>query len=190
MNPFSPDAPFWLHLLLAAGIGLCIGSFLNVVVHRLPRMLARDWRQQAFEIIQETEGERLPRPEERYGLVQPRSHCPQCGHAITAWENIPVVSYILLRGRCRECATPISVRYPMVEALTGAMSVVVLLQFGWGWPFAWALVFTWSLIALAFIDLDRTILPDNITIPLLWLGLLVNSQGLFASLVDAVYGAA
>ncbi len=190
MNPFAPEAPFWLHLLLVSGIGLCIGSFLNVVVHRLPRMLARDWRQQAFEVIRETEGERLPRPEEDYDLVKPRSHCPECGHMITAWENIPVVSYLFLRGRCRECGTHISWRYPLVEAFTGALSIVVLAQFGWSWHCAWALIYTWSLIALTWIDYDRKILPDNITLPLLWLGLLVNTQGLFASLTDAIYGAA
>lgn len=190
MNPFTPDAPFWLHLLLVGGIGLCVGSFLNVVVHRLPRMLARDWRQQAFEVIRETEGERLPRPEESYDLVKPRSNCPECGHMITAWENVPVVSFAVLRGRCRECGTHISWRYPLVEAFTAALSIVVLLQFGWSWGCAWALIYTWSLIALAFIDLDRTILPDNITLPLLWLGALVNTQGLFASLTDAIYGAA
>jgi leader peptidase (prepilin peptidase)/N-methyltransferase len=190
VDPFSPDAPAWLHLLLVGGIGLCIGSFLNVVVHRLPRMLARDWRQQAFEVIRETEGERLPRPEEGYDLVKPRSHCPACGHMITAWENIPVVSYLVLRGRCRGCGAHISLRYPLVEALTGALSIVVLLQFGWGWVAAWALIYTWGLLALTFIDFDRTILPDNITLPLLWLGLLVNTQGLFTTLTDAIYGAA
>ena len=190
MDPFLPDAPAWLRLLLVGGIGLCIGSFLNVVVHRLPRMLARDWRQQAFEVIRETEGERLPRPEEAYDLVKPRSHCPACGHMITGWENIPVVSYLVLMGRCRECDAHISMRYPLVEAFTGALSIVVLLQFGWGWATAWALIYTWGLIALTFIDFDRQILPDNITLPLLWLGLLVNTQGLFAPLTDAIYGAA
>ena len=190
MDPLSPDAPLWLHLLLVGGVGLCIGSFLNVVVHRLPRMLARDWRQQAFEVIRETEGERLPRPEESYDLVRPRSHCPACGHMITAWENIPVVSYLVLMGRCRECGTHISMRYPLVEAFTAVLSIAVLLQFGWGWAAAWALIYTWGLIALSFIDFDRTILPDNITLPLLWLGLLVNAQGLFATLSDAMYGAA
>ncbi len=171
--------------ILSGLVGLFVGSFLNVVIHRLPKMMEREWAAQCAEL----RGEDLP-PPDRYNLVVPRSACPSCGHRIGALENIPVVSWLALRGRCRGCRAPISARYPVVEALTGALSAGMALHFGFGLPLAGALVFTWVLVAAAFIDLDTTLLPDDLTLPLLWLGLLLNLGGTFVPLADAVIGAA
>jgi leader peptidase (prepilin peptidase)/N-methyltransferase len=171
---------------IAAIVGLCVGSFLNVVIHRLPKMLDRGWRAQCAELS----GETVPETP-AYNLVVPRSQCPACGHRIGALENIPVVSFVLLRGRCSACGAAISPRYPLVELLTGALTAAVVLRFG---PTATALaacVLLWSLIALTFIDFDTQLLPDNITLPLLWLGLVANVAGFSpagASLRDAVIG--
>jgi len=165
--------------------GLCLGSFLNVVIHRLPKMMERQWRSECAELA----GQEAP-PAERYNLVVPRSACPSCGHRIAAMENIPIISWLVLRGKCSGCGTPISSRYPAVEVLTALLSGYVAWHFGFGWAAAGALLFTWSMIALAFIDLDTFYLPDDITLPLLWLGLLFNLNGTFASLPSAVIGAA
>ena len=171
----------------AAVIGLAIGSFLNVVIHRLPKMLDRGWRAQCAEL----KGESLP-DEAAYNLVVPRSQCPACGHRITALENIPVVSYLILRGRCSACRAAISPRYPLVEILTAALTAAAVLRFGLSPAALAACVLLWSLIALTFIDFDTQLLPDNITLPLAWAGLLANVAGLAptgASLRDAVIGA-
>jgi leader peptidase (prepilin peptidase) / N-methyltransferase len=176
-----------LPLLLAfALVGLCVGSFLNVVIHRVPKMLERGWRDQCAEIAGKTAVEEPP-----YNLWVPRSQCPACGHQIRAIENVPVVSYMLLRGRCANCKAPISARYPLVEALTGALSVCVLLRFGATPAALAACVFVWTLIALTFIDFDTQLLPDNLTLPLLWAGLLANVLGAVpsVSLRDAIIGA-
>jgi len=164
--------------------GLLVGSFLNVVIHRLPKMLQAEWEWQCAELGGET-----PVAGPKYNLVVPRSACPKCGHMITALENIPVVSWLALRGKCRSCRTPISARYPSVEALTGVLSGFVAWHFGFGFALAGALVFTWSMVALTFIDLDTTLLPDDITLPLLWVGLLFNIGGTFVALPSAVIGA-
>lgn len=169
---------------LCAMLGLLVGSFLNVVILRLPVMMEREWQAQAAEI----RGEEPP-PGEPFNLATPRSRCNQCGHAITALENIPVLSYLVLQGRCRQCKAPISPRYPLIELLTAALSGAIAWHFGPGWQAAAAVVFVWALIALTFIDLDTTLLPDAITLPLLWLGLLVNIKGMFAPLPAAVIGA-
>ena len=172
---------------IAAIVGLCVGSFLNVVIYRLPKMLDRGWRAQCAELS----GESLP-DAPAYNLVVPRSQCPACGHRIGALENIPVVSFLALRGRCSACGSAISPRYPLVELLTGALTAAVVLRFG---PTAAALAacaLLWSLIALTFIDFDTQLLPDNITLPLLWAGLVANVAGLSpasATLRDAVIGA-
>jgi leader peptidase (prepilin peptidase)/N-methyltransferase len=171
--------------IVAGLLGMLVGSFLNVVIHRLPKMMERDWAAQCAEL----RGETVPAPE-TYNLVVPRSACPSCGHRIGALQNIPVVSWIALRGKCSACRTPISIRYPLVEALTGALSAGLALHFGYGLALAGALVFTWALVAAAFIDLDTTLLPDDITLPLLWLGLLLNVGGTYVPLSDAVIGAA
>lgn len=166
-------------------LGLMVGSFLNVVIHRLPLMMQAEWRADCAEF----EGRDAP-PAERLNLVVPRSRCPSCGAPITALQNIPVASWIALGGKCASCKAPISVRYPLVELLTGAVSAFLAWRFGWGPALAAALVFCWALIAASAIDLDTQLLPDRITLPLLWLGLLVNVFGLFVDLRSAVLGAA
>ena len=172
----------------AAVLGLVIGSFLNVVIYRLPVLMEREWHEQCAEYLGESDqsDERDP---ERFNLVVPRSRCPTCGHGITALENIPVVSWLFLRGRCSACGAGISIRYPAIEALSGIMSAVVAWHFGFGVPAVCALLFTWALIALSFIDIDQQLLPDSITLPCLWLGLSINLFGVFATLENSVLGA-
>ena len=165
-------------------LSLAIGSFLNVVIHRLPKMLERQWRNDLAELDQK---EAAPAP--RYNLVLPRSQCPACGKQIRARDNIPVVSYLVLGGKCSACHARISPRYPLVETLTGVLSGYVAWRYGVSWQTLAALVFVWSMIALAFIDLDTFYLPDDITLPLVWLGLLVNMAGVFVDLQSAVVGA-
>ena len=173
-------------LVFAAVIGLCIGSFLNVVIHRLPRMLERGWREQCAELAGETATE-VP----AYNLIVPRSQCPACGHRIGALENIPVLSYLLLRGHCSACHAPISARYPIVELAAAALAVAATLRFGATPAALAACAFLWVLLALTLIDFDTQLLPDNLTLPLLWAGLLANVLGAapIASLRDAVIGA-
>ena len=170
---------------VAVIIGLCVGSFLNVVIHRLPRILERQWRAECAELAG-TEGP----GGERFDLVLPRSRCPSCSHAITALENIPLVSYLLLRGRCSACKARISPRYPFVEALVGILSGYVAWRFGLSAAALGALLFCWAMVALAFIDLDTFYLPDSITLLLLWTGLVFNLFGVFTDLRSAVIGAA
>ncbi len=175
--------------LLAASVacivGLLIGSFLNVVIYRVPKMMQRE----SENYVAQESGLVLPHAG-RFNLMVPRSACPQCGHQITALENIPVLSYLALRGKCSACKAPIPARYPVIEALTGALSGWLVWQFGGGLPGLAVLVFAWMLIAMTFIDADTQLLPDDLTLPLLWLGLLVNLNGTFAPLQDAVIGAA
>jgi leader peptidase (prepilin peptidase)/N-methyltransferase len=171
--------------VVAVVVGLCVGSFLNVVIHRLPRILERQWRAECAQ-LSGTE----PPTEERYDLVLPRSRCPACGHAITARENIPLISYFMLRGRCSSCKTRISARYPLVEALAGLLSGYVAWRFGFSAAALGALLFCWAMVALAFIDLDTFYLPDSITLLLLWTGLVFNVFAVFADLRSAVIGAA
>lgn len=174
----------WLLVTTCVLLGLTVGSFLNVVIHRLPKMLERQWRAECAEL----DGRENP-PAARYNLIVPRSGCPACGHRITAFENIPVASYLALGGKCSACNTRISPRYPAVEALSGALSGYIAWRFGFGAAALGALIFTWALIALAFIDLDTFFLPDDITLPLLWTGLLFNLWGVFTDLQSAVIGA-
>lgn len=165
-------------------LGLFLGSFLNVVIHRLPKMMEIEWQAQAADLRGEPIAET-----ERFNLATPRSRCPHCGHQITALENIPVISFLLLRGRCRHCKAPIGVRYPVVEMMTGLLSAFAAWHFGFGWELVGALVFLWTMVALTFIDLDTQLLPDNLTLPLLWLGLLFNIEGTYTDLSSAVIGA-
>jgi leader peptidase (prepilin peptidase)/N-methyltransferase len=159
-------------------VGLAVGSFLNVVIYRLPVMLERSWRAQCAEAYGEAAAATLPAGvPERFNLVVPRSSCPACRAPIAAWHNIPVLSWLMLRGRCARCRAPISVRYPAVELLSGCMYAAVAWRFGFGLPALAALILTWYLIALTFIDLDTQLLPDSLTLPLLWLGLLVALVG-------------
>jgi len=163
---------------------LLVGSFLNVVIHRLPKMMESEWDAQCAELRGEPVSD-----SPRYNLSLPRSACPQCGHQITALENIPLLSWLWLRGRCSSCGTQISARYPLVELLTALLSAAAAWKWGVSIQTLGALFLVWTLIALAFIDLDTTLLPDSLTLPLLWLGLLFNLGGHFASLPDAVIGA-
>lgn len=172
-------------IAVVAVFSLAIGSFLNVLIHRLPKMMEADWRAQCAELEAgpgATTG--------RYNLLVPHSHCPQCKAPLRVIDNIPIASWLALRGKCAHCAGRISARYPVVEALTALLSAIVAWKFGLTWQTALALVFTWTLIALTFIDADTTLLPDDLTLPLLWLGLLANVFGLFVPLKDAVLGAA
>ena len=169
----------------AAGLlGLVVGSFLNVVIHRLPIMMERDWAAQCAELKGET-----PPALEALSLARPRSRCPQCGHAITALENIPVISWLFLRGRCKGCAAPISLRYPLIEALTGLLFALAAWHFGFTAAGLGALVLIAALLALTAIDFDTQLLPDDITLPLLWIGLALNAFNVYTDLKSAVIGA-
>lgn len=182
MSTIYTDTAIFTSLCVA--LGLMVGSFLNVVIFRLPQIMERQWRSEHAE----TTGAELL-PAERYNLVVPRSRCPACGHQITALENIPVLSYFMQGGKCTACREKISPRYPVIEALTGALSGYVAFRFGYSAAAAGAMLFTWAMIALAFIDLDTFFLPDDITLPLLWTGLLFNLGGVFTDLPSAVIGA-
>jgi leader peptidase (prepilin peptidase)/N-methyltransferase len=171
-------------VVTCAVLGLMVGSFLNVVIHRLPKMLERSWHQQCAELRGETTD--APPP---YNLMVPASACPHCNHAISAWENIPIISFLLLRGKCGECGASISPRYPIIESITGILSAFAAWHFGFGLAALGALLLIWSLVALTAIDFDTQLLPDDITLPLLWLGLLFNFFGVFTNLADAVVGA-
>ena len=176
-------SPFWLGVAMVI-FGLCVGSFLNVVIHRLPRMMEAQWRAECAAL----EGREAPRAEP-YNLFTPRSRCPSCGAGITAWHNVPVVSWLALRGKCASCKAPISARYPAVEILAAVLAVLAAWRFGYSLALAFALAYVWALAALTFIDFDTQLLPDDITLPLLWLGLIANSFGLFTDLRSAVAGA-
>jgi leader peptidase (prepilin peptidase) / N-methyltransferase len=165
-------------------VGLAIGSFLNVVIYRLPKVMEREWHEQCAELHGET-----PPPAPRFNLATPPSSCPACGHRIRAIENIPILSYLVLRGKCAACGARISPRYPIVELVAGIASGYAAWRFGFGWAALGAMVFLWCMIALAFIDFDTQLLPDSITLPLLWAGLLLNLRGTFVDLQSAVIGA-
>src|SRR5947207_8316398 len=170
---------------VAAAVGLCIGSFLNVVIHRLPRMMEREWQAQCAELAGQALAAQAP-----YTLVAPRSACPACGHRIRAWENIPVLSWLALRGKCSACGTRISLQYPLVELLAALGAAYAAWRFGPTPAALGAALFVWFTIALAFIDQQTGYLPDGLTLPLVWIGLLVNLGGAFVPLSDAVIGAA
>ena len=176
---------FPIFFIVLCGItGLLVGSFLNVVIHRLPKMLEREWHVQCAE-LNGNEPINLP----PYNLFMPHSACPHCGHKISALENIPVISYLLLRGKCKDCSAHISARYPIVETVCGLLSAYVAWHFGFGLAALAALLFIWMLLALTCIDLDTQLLPDDITLPLLWLGLLFNLSATIIDINSAVIGA-
>ena len=161
----------WFFVSTVFVIALLVGSFLNVVIYRLPIMMEREWREQCAEL---NEGPQAELPEGRFDLVTPRSRCPACGTMITALQNIPVLSYLLLGGKCAHCKAHISVRYPIIEALTALLTAFVAWFFGFGWEAVAAIALTWSLIAMTVIDLDKMIIPDSISLPLLWAGLALS----------------
>ncbi len=173
-----------LFIALSTLIGLMVGSFLNVVIHRLPKMMEQEWHNNCLEL----QGKEVPTAT-KYNLCHPRSACPQCGHHISALENIPIISYLALRGRCKSCKTPISMRYPLIEALTGTLIGAISWKFGYTSITLMAWAFALALIALTFIDFDTQLLPDDITLPLLWLGILFNLNTGFTDLKSAVIGA-
>ena len=177
----------WLYFFLLGLFSLLVGSFLNVLIHRLPIMLERSWRQEYQDYF--AEGDNPPAQAEPYNLFLPRSACPHCGHQITALENIPLLSWLFLKGRCSSCQHPISARYPLVELLCALASVSVAFYYPPGWALAGALLLTWILLALTFIDFDKLLLPDQLTLPLLWVGLVLNLSHQFVPLADAVIGA-
>ncbi len=173
-------------ILLAGLLGLIVGSFLNVVIHRLPIMMERAWLRQSREMLEPDS--QLP-AEPTFNIILPHSHCPHCNTEIKAWQNLPVISYLLLKGRCGHCREKISLRYPAVEMLTALLSMLVAWQFGFGWEAGAMLLLTWALISLSLIDADTQLLPDAIVLPLIWLGLIVNSFTLFTDLQTALWGA-
>jgi leader peptidase (prepilin peptidase)/N-methyltransferase len=172
-------------MFAAAILGLCVGSLLNVVIHRLPKMMEAQWREECASL----DGRELA-PTQPYNLFTPRSACPKCATPIAAWQNVPVLSWLALRGKCAACKTPISARYPLVEILGGALGVLVAWRFGYSAALAFGLVYVWAMLALTFIDLDTQLLPDDITLPLMWLGLIANVFGTYTDLRSAVLGAA
>jgi len=184
--------------LVSFAVGLAVGSFLNVVIHRLPRMMERAWKEECAELLNEAGepyGSPAPPPQpktdkEPYNLFVPRSRCPSCGHGITALENVPLLSWAVLRGRCSACKARISARYPLVELVGGIAAAWSATRFGFTPAAFGAMVFLWCMIAASFIDFDTQLLPDSITLPLLWLGLLLNACGVFIDLRSAVIGAA
>ncbi|MEX2474371.1 A24 family peptidase [Marinobacter sp.] len=177
----------WLLYLAVIFVSLCIGSFLNVVILRLPKMMQQEWRCQCEEFLELTDGQR--EEDDRVTLSSPASTCPSCGHRIRAWENVPVISFLLLRGKCAACKTRISPRYPIVEAFTAVFSVVTVAVLGPTESALWALLLVWSLVALTMIDFDTQLLPDSITLPLMWLGLVLNYFGVLTDFHSAFWGA-
>ena len=179
------QSPLALYLVTCL-FGLVVGSFLNVVVARLPKMMEFQWRRECSALLE------LDSPadgQEAFSLIRPRSRCPECGHAIPAWENIPILSFLMLRGRCSACRFRISIRYPVIEALTALLSVAVAWRFGFSPQTLAALLFTWVLIALSAIDLDTQMLPDNMTMPLMWAGLICNMFEIYTNVYSSLIGA-
>ncbi|MGH8158693.1 MAG: prepilin peptidase [Rhodanobacter sp.] len=181
-----PDLPFTLWIAFAGVLGLVVGSFLNVVILRLPERMAAAWRQEARDVL-ELEADTTPLPP---GIVREPSHCPHCKHPLSALDNIPLFGWLLLRGRCRYCQTRISIQYPLVELLSGVLSAVIVWKFGPSWMALAGLLLTWTLIALSGIDFRTQLLPDQLTFPLLWLGLLLALLPMFVSAPAAILGAA
>jgi len=177
--------PWFIYLVIAL-LSLCLGSLLNVIIYRLPIMLLDEWRQQCCELLAVKEDEKKP----PINLFFPRSFCPNCKSLVKSWQNIPIISYLFLRGRCYQCKVPISIRYPLIELLTLLLSLYATWHYGLTLQLPFILVAIWILICLIFIDLDHQLLPDNLTLSLLWLGLIANTQNLFTTLPVAVLSAA
>lgn len=181
-NEFAVLHPVFIFFIVGL-FSLCVGSFLNVVIHRIPIMLNREWRALSAEYL-EIE---IQKPSKPYNLITPLSTCPKCESRIKPWHNIPILSYLWLKGKCAHCKNPISIRYPLVEATTAILSLLLLIKFGLSAKFLCGIFFSWILIALTMIDFDTQLLPDSMTLPLIWIGLLINSFELFIPLKEAVY---
>ncbi|MBT3144076.1 prepilin peptidase [Neptunomonas phycophila] len=187
---FFLQSHIWAALGFTFIFALLVGSFLNVVIYRLPAMMEREWQSSIEDYQQDAQETQTPALDEaRFNLATPASRCGQCNHQIRWYENIPLISYLVLRGKCSQCKTRISLRYPTIELLTALLSVAVIFVFGFNVAGLAAVAFTFCLVSLTFIDIDHHLLPDRITLPLLWLGLLVNTQNIFTSLESAVWGA-
>lgn len=182
------ETNFWLFISTILIVGLSVGSFLNVVIYRVPVMLKNEWRSECQSFLEIESYEE--KTDTTFNLMKPVSSCPSCGHKIRFRENVPLFSYLFLKGQCAKCKTHISLQYPAIEVITAALSVVVAMHFGVTIETVFALLFTWSLISLTMIDAQTQLLPDNITQPLLWLGLLINAFGVITDLQSAVIGAA
>lgn len=176
-------------LIVVGLFSLLVGSFLNAAIYRIPIMLQQGWREECEELFGGEERDLNKETTQNFNLFVPRSQCPHCGHTITALENIPVISYLFLQGKCSSCKTKISVQYPIVELLTALISIFIAWKFGFSWATLAALIFTWTLITLSLIDAKTMLLPDNLTIPLMWLGIAVNYQHFFVDLNSSVLGA-
>ncbi|MCB1755049.1 MAG: prepilin peptidase [Gammaproteobacteria bacterium] len=183
------QANTFLFLAIVALFSLFVGSFLNVVIYRLPIMMENSWRRECRELLDHEPGNDS-QAETTFNLMVPRSRCPSCGQLINAWQNIPVISYILLRGKCGNCGTPISIQYPIIEIVTSILCVLVALKFGVSIQTLAGIIITWSLITLTVIDFRHTLLPDDITLPVLWLGLIASLLPVFVSPSEAIVGAA
>ncbi|MBT0585540.1 prepilin peptidase [Alteromonas oceanisediminis] len=187
------QSPLFFYIFVFV-ISLMVGSFLNVVIYRLPIMMEKSWQREYQSYFSQATTQHAEEPQtasvEPFNLVKPDSTCPACGHRIRAWENIPVVSWLLLRGKCTSCQTRISLRYPLVELTTALLSVWVAVHFGYGSAALCAIVLTWLLIAMTGIDIDKMLLPDELTLPLLWFGLLISLDSVFVSPAEAIIGAA
>ncbi len=168
-------------------LGLIVGSFLNVVIYRLPKMLQNEWHRECRKLLEINDAE--PSEVESYNLVLPRSRCPRCAHKITALENIPILSYILLAGKCSACKAAISLRYPVIEFLSAAIAIFIAWRFGYSVQTILAIILSWSLLVLSMIDIDEQLLPDDITLPFLWLGLFANMFGVFTDIYSSLIGA-
>ncbi len=172
-------------LIVVAILGLIVGSFLNVVIHRLPIMIQREWERECASLLKGSPSSES----EPFDLSRPRSHCPHCKHQITVLENIPILSYIWQRGKCTNCQTKISPRYPLIEGLSAFLAVITAWHFGFGWPVLGALALTWALLASSIIDFEHQLLFDSITLPFLWFGLLCNLFGLYTDIESSLIGA-
>ncbi len=181
-------SPLALTLCLLA-LGLMVGSFLNVVVYRLPVMMQREWEQEAAEILGQESSDQTSKSDATFNLMQPPSHCPRCNAPVKPWQNMPLISYALLRGKCATCKAPISVRYPLVELATGLATAAIGWSFGWSAVTVALIAFMWITLALTMIDFDTQLLPDSLVFPLIWLGLLVNLFGVIVPIQEAVVGA-
>ncbi|MBL4583833.1 MAG: prepilin peptidase [Pseudomonadales bacterium] len=196
MIPYFIANPIFF-ITVVSILGLLVGSFLNVVIHRLPLMLEKQWGEQcrllleehnANEAISSETDSAAAKPDKPYNLIWPGSHCPNCQHVIRSWQNIPIISYLFLGGKCSGCRQSISIRYPLVELTSGILAAAIAVNFGVTLQTLWALLLMWSLLSLTMIDIDHQLLPDNITLPLLWLGLVLNLFGQFVSIEDALWG--
>ncbi len=179
-----------LFLIFTGIFSLIIGSFLNAAIYRIPIIMKKEWHQECTEFLQSEESAKKEyKKEEKFNLMTPRSTCPNCGHIITALENIPVLSYLFLKGKCSSCKTRISLQYPLIEIFTAVLSIFIAWKFGFTWQTLAVLVLTWTLITLSIIDIKTLLLPDHLTLPLMWLGIAINSQHLFVDLQSSVFGA-